>query len=58
MIKGSEGGGGKGIRKVDSEEGFTSFYNRVEGEVPRSPIFVMKLARNARHLEVQLLADE
>ena len=27
-------------------------------EVPGSPIFIMKLARNARHLEVQLLADE
>ncbi|PUU75199.1 hypothetical protein B9Z19DRAFT_1067611 [Tuber borchii] len=58
MIKASEGGGGKGIRKVDSEEGFTSFYNQVAGEVPRSPILVMKLARNARHFEVQLLADE
>lgn len=58
MIKASEGGGGKGIRKVDSEEGFTSFYNQVAGEVPGSPIFVMKLAGNARHLEVQLLADE
>ncbi|KAG0644556.1 acetyl-CoA carboxylase [Tuber brumale] len=29
MIKASEGGGRKGIRKVDSEEGFTSFYNHV-----------------------------
>lgn len=27
-------------------------------EVPGSPIFIMKLAKNARHLEVQLLADE
>ena len=27
-------------------------------EVPGSPIFVMRLAQNARHLEVQLLADE
>ncbi|KAG0634827.1 acetyl-CoA carboxylase [Tuber brumale] len=58
MIKASEGGGGKGIRKVDSEEGFTSFYNQVAREVPRSPIFVIKLAGNARNLEVQLLADE
>ncbi|KAG0634358.1 acetyl-CoA carboxylase [Tuber brumale] len=52
MIKASEGGGGKGIRKVDSEEGFMSFYNQVAGEVPRSPIFVKKLARNARHLAI------
>ncbi len=28
------------------------------GEVPGSPIFVMKLSRRSRHLEVQLLADE
>ena len=27
-------------------------------QVPGSPIFLMKMAVNARHLEVQLLADE
>jgi len=27
-------------------------------EVPGSPVFIMKCASNARHLEVQLLADE
>ncbi|KAI5794170.1 acetyl-CoA carboxylase-like protein [Pyronema domesticum] len=58
MIKASEGGGGKGIRKVESEEGFSQLYNQVAGEVPGSPIFVMKLAGSARHLEVQLLADQ
>ena len=31
---------------------------KVQAEVPGSPIFVMKLARCARHLEVQLLADQ
>ena len=31
---------------------------QVQTEVPGSPIFVMKLARKARHLEVQLLADK
>lgn len=34
------------------------FTFQVQLEVPGSPIFLMKLARNARHLEVQLLADE
>lgn len=58
MIKASEGGGGKGIRKVDNEENFTALYNAAASEVPGSPIFIMKLAANARHLEVQLLADE
>ena len=58
MVKASEGGGGKGIRKVDGEENFTALYNAAASEIPGSPIFIMKLAGNARHLEVQLLADE
>ena len=33
-------------------------YHQVCGEVPGSPIFIMKLSTNSRHLEAQLLADE
>ncbi|GIY74921.1 acetyl-CoA carboxylase 1 [Caerostris extrusa] len=44
MIKASEGGGGKEIKAVQTE-------------VPGSPVFIMKMATCARHLEVQLLAD-
>ncbi|KAH9933498.1 acetyl CoA carboxylase [Fomitopsis serialis] len=58
MIKASEGGGGKGIRKVEVPEAFRNAYNAVAGEIPGSPIFIMKLAGQARHLEVQLLADQ
>lgn len=58
MIKASEGGGGKGIRKVEKEEEFISLYNAAAAEIPGSPIFIMKLAGDARHLEVQLLADQ
>lgn len=58
MVKASEGGGGKGIRKVDNEDNFTALYNAAASEVQGSPIFIMKLAGNARHLEVQLLADQ
>ncbi|KAF8329498.1 acetyl CoA carboxylase [Cantharellus anzutake] len=58
MIKASEGGGGKGIRKVESAQGFQIAYSAVCGEVPGSPVFIMKLAGTARHLEVQLLADQ
>ncbi|ODQ82475.1 hypothetical protein BABINDRAFT_30653 [Babjeviella inositovora NRRL Y-12698] len=58
MIKASEGGGGKGIRKVTREEDFHSLYLQAANEIPGSPIFIMKLAGDARHLEVQLLADQ
>ncbi len=58
MVKASEGGGGKGIRKVDHERDFVLLYRQASNEIPGSPIFIMKLAGNARHLEVQLLADQ
>jgi len=58
MIKASEGGGGKGIRKAESADEFSTLFRQVQNEVPGSPIFIMKLATCARHLEVQLLADQ
>ena len=33
-------------------------FRQVQSEVPGSPIFLMQLASNCRHLEVQLLCDE
>ena len=33
-------------------------FRQVQAEVPGSPVFIMKLATCARHLEVQLLADQ
>ncbi|CAI5744621.1 unnamed protein product [Peronospora destructor] len=57
MIKASEGGGGKGIRMCHEEIQVLSAWEAVRGEIPGSPIFVMKLAPKSRHLEVQLLAD-
>jgi len=58
MVKASEGGGGKGIRKVADAAGLPAAFRQVAAEVPGSPIFLMRLASRARHLEVQLLADE
>lgn len=58
MVKASEGGGGKGIRKVDDDSNFEALYKAAASEIPGSPIFIMKLAGDARHLEVQLLADQ
>ncbi|EFN59405.1 hypothetical protein CHLNCDRAFT_56737 [Chlorella variabilis] len=57
MLKASWGGGGKGIRKVMSDDDVRRLFKQVQGEVPGSPIFAMKLAPQSRHLEVQLLAD-
>ncbi|KAM6466313.1 acetyl-CoA carboxylase 1 isoform 2-T2 [Liasis olivaceus] len=58
MIKASEGGGGKGIRKVNNADDFSNLFRQVQAEVPGSPIFVMRLAKQSRHLEVQILADQ
>ncbi|EGG25342.1 acetyl-CoA carboxylase [Cavenderia fasciculata] len=58
MIKASEGGGGKGIRKVTSMDELAASFRQVQSEVPGSPVFIMKLVPNARHLEVQIVGDQ
>ncbi|KAJ8902898.1 hypothetical protein NDN08_006218 [Rhodosorus marinus] len=58
MIKASEGGGGKGIRMVANEDELRANFTQVQNEVPGSPIFMMQLCKNARHLEVQIVGDE
>ena len=45
MIKASEGGGGKGIRKALNSEELPALYRQVLAEVPGSPVFIMKLAK-------------
>lgn len=58
MIKASEGGGGKGIRKVTNDVELKLGFQQVKIEVPGSPIFLMKLSSESRHLEVQVVADK
>ena len=58
VVKASEGGGGKGIRVVMEESAIETAYRQVASEVPGSPIFLMRLVKDARHLEVQVVADE
>ena len=41
----------------DAEQ-FPTLFKQVQAEVPGSPIFIMKLAFEVRHLEVQVLADQ
>eukprot|EP00597_Dinobryon_sp_UTEXLB2267_P000919 CAMPEP_0170061150 /NCGR_PEP_ID=MMETSP0019_2-20121128/2827_1 /TAXON_ID=98059 /ORGANISM="Dinobryon sp., Strain UTEXLB2267" /LENGTH=2072 /DNA_ID=CAMNT_0010266911 /DNA_START=9 /DNA_END=6227 /DNA_ORIENTATION=+ len=58
MLKASEGGGGKGIRMVKHAEDLRTNFIQVQNEVPGSPIFMMQLCTEARHLEVQIVGDE
>ncbi|KAL7542231.1 hypothetical protein ACHAXR_013354, partial [Thalassiosira sp. AJA248-18] len=58
MIKASEGGGGKGIRFVDNEADLRNAFVQVSNEVIGSPIFIMQLCKNARHIEVQIVGDQ
>jgi acetyl-CoA carboxylase/biotin carboxylase 1 len=57
MLKASEGGGGKGIRKAETEEELRAAYPQVLNEVPGSPVFLVQLCAGARHLEVQVVGD-
>jgi acetyl-CoA carboxylase/biotin carboxylase 1 len=58
VLKASEGGGGKGIRKCQNDEELATAWEQVRAEVEGSPIFMMQLCSGARHLEVQLVGDE
>ncbi|ETB63002.1 hypothetical protein YYC_00609 [Plasmodium yoelii 17X] len=57
MIKASQGGGGKGIRKVENENEIKKYYEQVQNELPNSPIFLMKVCSNVRHIEIQVVGD-
>jgi acetyl-CoA carboxylase biotin carboxylase subunit len=62
MLKAAAGGGGKGIRIVNSEEELENSYNIVKQEAKMSfnddEIYIEKFIKNPRHVEIQILADE
>ena len=62
MIKAAAGGGGKGIRVVNSEDELEASYNIVKQEAKISfssdDIYIEKYIKNPRHVEIQILADE
>ena len=62
MIKASSGGGGKGIRIVrkreELEESFNTAKNEAKANFGDDSVYMEKLIENARHIEVQILADE
>ncbi|OQU91942.1 hypothetical protein SORBI_3001G262400 [Sorghum bicolor] len=45
-------------RLVHNDDEVRALFKQVQGEVPGSPIFIMKVASQSRHLEVQLLCDK
>ena len=62
MIKASSGGGGRGIRIVREESEIEEAYNSAKSEAKVSfgdeSIYMEKVIENARHIEIQVLADE
>ncbi|MFD4291732.1 carboxyl transferase domain-containing protein [Rhodococcus sp. NPDC058505] len=61
IIKARSGGGGRGIRKVYAEEELELALERTQGEAERSfgdpVVFIERLVTEARHVEVQVIAD-
>jgi propionyl-CoA carboxylase alpha chain len=61
LIKASAGGGGKGMRTVERIEDFAEQMNLAVGEAQSAfgdgSVFIERLVRNPRHIEVQVLAD-
>ncbi len=62
MLKAAAGGGGKGIRIVNSKEELEDNYNIVKQESKASfnddEIYIEKFITNPRHVEIQIVADE
>ncbi|MET0897128.1 MAG: biotin carboxylase N-terminal domain-containing protein, partial [Mycobacterium sp.] len=61
IIKARSGGGGRGIRKVFAPDELEVALERTQGEAERSfgdpVVFLERLVTDARHVEVQVIAD-
>ena len=61
IIKARSGGGGRGIRKVFAPDELEVALERTQGEAERSfgdpVVFLERLVTDARHVEVQVMAD-
>lgn len=62
LIKASAGGGGKGMRIVDSEAEFEEQMNRAVSEAQSAfgdgAVFIEKYITSPRHIEIQVLGDQ
>ena len=61
MLKATNGGGGRGIRRCDSEKDLLSNYDRVISEASKAfgkpEVFLEKCVVHPRHIEVQVMGD-
>lgn len=61
MLKATNGGGGRGIRRCNDEKELLTNYERVISEASKAfgkpEVFLEKCVVNPRHIEVQILAD-
>ncbi len=62
LIKARSGGGGRGIRRVDSqselEKAFLTASSEAEAAFGDGKVYLEKLLLNVKHIEVQLLCDQ
>lgn len=62
MLKATNGGGGRGIRRCADADELNRSYDRVVSEVSKTfgnpEVFLEKCVDNPRHIEVQVLADQ
>jgi acetyl-CoA carboxylase biotin carboxylase subunit len=61
LLKASAGGGGKGMRRVDSDRDLESAFERVSAEAQmyfgNGAVYAEKLIEHPRHIEVQIVGD-
>ncbi|KAI8146192.1 hypothetical protein BJV82DRAFT_510004 [Fennellomyces sp. T-0311] len=57
MLKARDGGGGRGIRMVHSQNEIADALQRCISESPSKQVFVEKAVTGAKHIEVQILGD-
>lgn len=62
MLKAAAGGGGKGMRKIDSDDEFEESYDRAKNEALKAfgngDVYLEKFIEHPKHIEVQILADK
>lgn len=62
MLKAADGGGGKGIRRINSSEDLKKAYQEAKREAEtsfgNSDLYIEKIIENAKHIEMQVIADQ